>query len=460
MSVSTLPDGSPRPFPLVGLMAIASGVGLLLSMGRFEQASESWSGWGRYVLYAIATYLTIGGLGQTLTALKPEWTASRLPRWNRHRMSATREGIVYIAIMSVMFIGSILGRSNMLMLVFAMMIGPWVLNGWIAFSMLRQTRAKRSLPHRAMVGELVSVDVEVENRKWFLGSWLLEARDLIAHPRDHLTASTLFVRIPARQQRRGNYFVRFSQRGMYSFGPIELTTHFPLGLVARGLVCDEFAKLLVHPRIGRLTSRWWRELWNATELAERRSTHAGLFDDEFHRIREFRSGDNPRAIHWRTSARRGELMVREFHQTRVRNLVVLVELWQPPHPTTSDLDRVELAVSFLATIVHEHLRRSPDARISVIVCGSETQRWNHQTNTEILMDRLAVASAATSADLNSHLEVARRQRNHTTQLVVVSSRTRGDAIARYGNPADGSENLCLAANQIDLAPYFLLEDAA
>ncbi len=460
MSVSSLQDDGPRPFPLVGLVAIVSGIGLLLSMGRLEQASENWTGWGHYVLYAIAICLAVWGLRHTVTAMKPKWTPSRFPRWNRHRMAPTREGIVYIAIMSVMFIGSILGRSNMLMLVFAMMIGPWVLNGWIAFSMLRQTRAKRSVPHRAMVGELVSIDIDVENRKWLLGSWLLAARDLIVHPGDNFRASTLFVRIPARQHRRGNYFVRFSQRGMYSFGPIELTTHFPLGLVERGLVCDEFANLLVHPRIGRLTSRWWRDLWNATELAERRSPHAGLFDDEFHHIREFRSGDNPRAIHWRTSARRGELMVREYHQTRDRDLVVLVELWQPAHPTTSDVNRVELAVSFLATVVHEHLRRSPDARISVIVCGSETQRWNHQTKTEVLMDRLAVASAAATADLNSHVDEARRLRKLTTQLVIVSSRTCEDVLARYGNLADVSENLCLAANLTDLSPYFLLEGAA
>jgi hypothetical protein len=141
-------------------------------------------------------------------------------------------------------------------------------------------------------------------------------------------------------------------------------------------------------------------------------------------------------------------------------LVVLVELWQPANPTTSDVDRVELAVSFLATVVHEHLRRSPDARISVIVCGSETQRWNHQTNTEVLMDRLAVASAAATADLNSHVEEARRLRKLTTQLVIVSSRTCEDVLARYGSLADGSANLCLAANLTDLSPYFLLEGVA
>ena len=283
-------DDNTRSFSLVGLMAIISGAGLLLAMRWLHAVAEYWGGMSYWVLFAAAVYLLLWGLQRSLTLLKPEWKLSRFPRWNRHRMAVTREGLAYIGIMSVMFIGSILGRTNMLMFVFAMMIGPWVLNGWIAFTMLRRTDAKRTLPHRALAGELVSVELEVSNHKWLLGSWLLAARDQVVHARDRFQASALFVRIPPRQSRRGHYFVRFSQRGEYSFGPLELTTHFPLGLIERGLVCKEFGKLIVHPRLGRMTLRWRSDLWNATELAERRQMRAGLFDDEFQRIREYRSG--------------------------------------------------------------------------------------------------------------------------------------------------------------------------
>ena len=45
-------------------------------------------------------------------------------------------------IMIVIFSGSLLGRSNMLMLVFSMMAGPFVVNGWITYSMLKRTVAR------------------------------------------------------------------------------------------------------------------------------------------------------------------------------------------------------------------------------------------------------------------------------------------------------------------------------
>ena len=111
----------------------------------------------------MASGLFLWGLKQAFQWTRSNQVVKRRPVWNRNRMAITREGIAYIAIMSVMFLGAIIGRTNMLMFVFAMMIGPWVLNGWIAFSMLRRMHAKRTLPHRVMAGETVSIEIEAAN---------------------------------------------------------------------------------------------------------------------------------------------------------------------------------------------------------------------------------------------------------------------------------------------------------
>src|SRR5207245_10092424 len=55
---------------------------------------------------------------------------------------------------------------------------------------------------------------------------------------------------------------------------------------------------------------------------------------DFHGLRAFRSGDSPHWIHWRTSARLGELMVREFEETPDDNLVIILDAWLP-----ADLER-------------------------------------------------------------------------------------------------------------------------
>lgn len=460
MNGPTLYDDATRRTPFAGVAAMICGGGLLLALQRLPWLAERWSGFSRWVLIAMAIGLVLWGMRRSLRAAHSSQTATNRPIWNRNRMAITREGIVYVTIMSVMFLGSIIGRTNMLMFVFAMMIGPWVLNGWIAFSMVRRTNAKRVLPHRAIAGELVSIEIEVANRKWFLSSWLLAARDQVAHVRDRFQAATLFARVPAGQTRHSHYFVRFSQRGEYSFGPLELTTHFPLGLIERGLLFNDFAKLIVHPRVGRMTSRWRSDLWNATELAEQRRMRAGLFDDEFHRIREYRPGDNPKAIHWRTTARSGELMVREFQQTRDRDLVLLIELWQPADPTTSDLDRVELAISFAATVLHENQRQSREARLRMIVVGSRTSAWDHLSSLEQALDQLALASASPNANVQPVIDETMQRISSNSRVVVVSARPRGGLQTRTRNADEPVELLCLSAEPDDLSPYFVLEEQA
>ncbi len=61
--------------------------------------------------------------------------------------------------MIVIFSGSLLGRSNMLMLVFSMMAGPFVVNGWITYSMLKRTAVERVVPERVMAGEPITVEL-------------------------------------------------------------------------------------------------------------------------------------------------------------------------------------------------------------------------------------------------------------------------------------------------------------
>ncbi len=452
-----LNDDTTRRTPWAGVVAVICGGSFLLSLRWYP---NRWIGFSRWVLMASAVGLLLWGVRQFLVAIHPSQPGAGRRAWNRNRMSITREGITYVAIMTVMFLGSIIGHTNMLMFVFAMMIGPWVLNGWIAFTMLRKMHAIRVLPHRAMAGEIVSVEIESANRKWFLSSWLLAARDQVTHARDRFQASALFVRVPAGETRRGHYFVRFSQRGEYSFGPLELTTHFPLGLVERGLLFNDFGKLIVHPRVGRMTSRWRGDLWNATELAEQRQMRAGLFDDEFQRIREYRVGDNPKAIHWRTTARRGELMVREYHQTRDRDLVLLVELWQPAQPTAADLDRVELAISFAATVLHQSLRESREARLRMIVVGSQTSAWDHLSSLEQALDQLALASASVAADVRPVIDSTMQRISSSSRVVVVSARPRSELLTRTRGISEPVEMLCLSAEARDLSPYFVLEGLA
>jgi uncharacterized protein (DUF58 family) len=314
----------------------------------------------------------------------------------------------------------------MLMLVFSMMAGPFVVNGWITYSMLKGTALERVASERVMAGEPITVELVLINRKRLMSCWLMSAHDTIQNGEERLDPSVLFARVPAGGRRSGHYHARLMRRGRYRFGPAQLTARFPLGIVERGLVFQLPGEILVYPRLGRLSARWMREHFLATDLVEQRELRQGPFDDEFHRIREFRWGDNPRAIHWRTSARHNALMVREYHQSRDLNLMVLVDLWLPLRPTALEREGLELAASVAATMCVGHMKQSRDSKLHVAIAGRRLVQWDGESrlaNAGPLMDHFAIAEGSPSPEVGTMLQQAAAKRLHGIRTVLITTRT-------------------------------------
>jgi uncharacterized protein (DUF58 family) len=261
-----------------------------------------------------------------------------------------------------------------------------------------------------------------------MSCWLMSVRDTIENDEEQLEPSLLFARVPAGERQSGHYQARLNRRGRYRLGPARITARFPLGIVERGQLVQLPGEILVYPRLGRLSSRWMREHFLASDLVERRELRQGAFDDEFHRIREFRWGDNPRAIHWRTSARHNALMVREYHQSRDLNLMVLADLWLPPRPAAQDRERLELALCVAATMCITHMKESRDSTLNVALAGKRLARWNGESrmsNADPLMDLFAMAEGTDRPEVAALLQQSAAKRLRGTRVVMLTTRALG-----------------------------------
>lgn len=422
-------ESSGRSVSLPAMLALLLGAGGLFVFWKFDFLLDGLSQTWQAVCWGGSIALVLWGTIRSFSDL-PVRTTRRRFGFGRHRVSLPRPGQFYLVIMIVIFSGALLGRSNMLMLVFSMMAGPFVVNGWITYSMLKRTAVERAVAERVMAGEPLTVELVLINRKRLMNCWLMSAHDTIQNADERFDASVLFARVPAGGRRSGPYHARLMRRGRYRFGPVQLTARFPLGIVERGFIVPLPGEILVYPRLGRLSARWMREHFLATDLVERRELRQGAFDDEFHRIREFRWGDNPRAIHWRTSARHNALMVREYHQSRDLNLMVLADLWLPARPTTLDRERLELAASVTATMCVAHMKQSRDSTLHVAIAGRRLVDWDGESrmaNAGPLMDELALAEGNPNPDVSTMLERAAAKRLHGIRTVLITTRT--DALA-------------------------------
>ena len=248
-----------------------------------------------------------------------------------------------------------------------------------------------------MVGVPTDVSIEITNPRRWLGSWLVLAEDQLQKVQPNVKRLTekgvaLLDDIQPQSSKSARYEVRFLERGRYRVGSTTISTRFPIGLGRGWRVIDNSVDLMVHPHVGRLLpacrSLLQAELEGNAKAVPRASVHEG----EFYGLRNWQTGDSRRWVHWRTTAKRGELSVRQFEQLQRRQLSVLLDLYQPKtKPTEADRQAIELAIAFAATLASELVSRDRD-RIAFAIAGEKVDVIPNVQSTVLvhdLLDRLA-----------------------------------------------------------------------
>ena len=157
--------------------------------------------------------------------------------------------------------------------------------------------------------------------------------------------------LPAHGQALRSVAIPTDRRGRLTLGPVRTVRADPIGLVRRERLWTAAADFIVHPRtidIPSTSSGLVRDL-TSSDLA-------------FHALREYMPGDERRHIHWKSTAKTGTFMVRQFEQTRRSHLVVALSIASIDFGSDAEF---ELAVSVTGSLGARAIR---DAReVSVVV---------------------------------------------------------------------------------------------
>jgi uncharacterized protein (DUF58 family) len=261
---------------------------------------------------------------------------------------------------------------NLLALLGCILLAVVALNFRTAGRRLKRLRGRRRIVEPVFAGRPCDVVVDLVNpeRRKCLG---LRVED---RGPDHLL--TWFAgRIEGKSETTFRGSAVLPRRGRYAWGPLRVVGGYPFGLVLRQAVLVPGEEVIVLPVLGTLhRGKFLRHLRQVSLINERERRrprrHPGA-QAEFHSLRSFRTGDSPRAIHWRTSARRGELMVREYEDVPNDNLLLVFD--PPADPF------LEKAISLAATIAWEWCRRKGD-RLVLATAGPRSEVINGITGPE------------------------------------------------------------------------------
>ncbi len=261
---------------------------------------------------------------------------------------------------------------------------------------------------------LWSIDYALENgRRWYAALALFVEDSLVPVDRTVPGAATLtprvfFARVGGGERLRVRWQCPSPRRGKYRFRDLDLGTRSPFGIVEHRVTIPLADQIVVYPRIGQLTRRWFLIQRQATENRRGQRHDRSAQQMEYHGLRDYRSGDSPRWIHWRTSARRGELMVKEFEQQNEQDLAILVDPWLPRHQGRPEQrEAVEQAISFAATVCLETCRHQ--GRRLVLGWTGPTPGVRHGPASvkllHELLEQLAVMRAASEGGLAELFDV-------------------------------------------------------
>jgi uncharacterized protein (DUF58 family) len=202
--------------------------------------------------------------------------------------------------------------NNLLYLLMGALLGTIALSGWLSEHALRDIALRRTVPRAVTVGTPAHLEYSVRNGKRRLPSHGLELRERLQAQTPLRCGSGYVAALEPGGSTRVRVELLPERRGVYALEGLVLGTLFPFGLFAKERDVDLAGTVVVWPRTDRPVRTPRVAAASGRRLRIAATAALGAERGEYRGLREYRPGDDPRDIHWRTTARRGVLMVREY----------------------------------------------------------------------------------------------------------------------------------------------------
>jgi uncharacterized protein (DUF58 family) len=297
------------------------------------------------------------------------------PSRPRRRFPPTREGWWFLVATVLIGLGAVNAGLNLLFLVWGMMLFLILASGVLSELGLRGLDVRRSPPPAIHAGTPYLMGITLTNRKRRLPSFSIEVEDLVGgRP---IEKRCYFLKLPAGRTQETAYRHVLPRRGRHRLSGLRVSTKFPFGLIQKSRDAADPIDLVIYPALVPISPALLRGLpailGQGRHKARRR--HGDFFG-----LRDFRPGDDPRDIHWRTSAKRGVPFVRENEDDEGLEATVILDNALPPEvasgsgaaggdPERAKLDAAafETAVSQAASVGLELLHRG--LRVALVLRG-------------------------------------------------------------------------------------------
>ncbi len=221
-----------------------------------------------------------------------------------------------------------------LYVVSALLLGVVASGWWLSRSSLKGVAGKRkignALEHDLYEGDEIDIRLQIE-KSGRAASSLVRIEEVcpLVEPNSPQRKTQLFIPSLATDEAvEFGYSIVLDRRGLHTFPPLKMESRAPFGFFQRTSTLDVPSRTLVFPEVRPLKKL---ELLDRQLSANMARPRAGV-GYEVMGVRPYRVGDSPRNIHWRSVARTGVLISKEFADEAQPGLTVIIDMFKHPYP--------------------------------------------------------------------------------------------------------------------------------
>ncbi len=234
-------------------------------------------------------------------------------------------------------------------------------------------------------------------------------------------AARRVLTLPVRGSASWSYRTRTRLRGVYQVGPVKVTARDPFGFFRVTRTFGDAATILIYPNAPELPNFYVPPANLPGEGRIRRRTHN--VTPNVSGLRAYAPGDSYNRIHWPSTARMGQPMVKQFELDPASDIWIVVDLQRSVHVGEGEESTEEMAVSVAASVCRYFIQQNRSVGLMVfgqrLRVDEPDRGQNHYTR---MLETLALARAVGDAPISNLLfEESRRFGRHTTVLTVTPS---------------------------------------
>lgn len=270
----------------------------------------------------------------------------RIPLRNPWTLMTMRGKVTLVIGAAITALAILLGQRDALLLGLFVLLVPLVSAVAVDRTRLRLSCERTVTPSRTPIGDSVTSTLAL-NRHGNLPAGMLRFEDRIPESLGERPRFTI-QNIAPEWERKVTYTMSGSQRGRFRIGPLLVRVSDPFGMASLDRSFTATSELMVTPKVYPLETS--TSSGGSGNTGEARPQRLGLSGQDDVLVREYNRGDDVRRVHWRSTARHGQLMVRREEQAWDPSAMVLVDSRADAHRGSGPTSSFEWAVSMGASL--------------------------------------------------------------------------------------------------------------